>query len=251
MSSTASSNVMRVIALLRPHRWLVPLLVLLGVAASVAEALGIGLLIPLLGSVLQPGDAAQDSAIGRAARTLAMDAAGEISFIRVGTVILLLILLKTVILSAYVLVAARMTGRIAMDLRVRLWERVANAEMAWFARSDHGRVLNTISNQTYRGTEALTALNVLIVSACTVLVFAAFLFVLSLPLALIMLAGGIPVFLLVRHLTRRANRYGQALSDAYARVSGRIMELLAAMKTIRVFNQQEAETRRFAAAADG
>jgi subfamily B ATP-binding cassette protein MsbA len=250
MSSTARSSVRHVIALLRPHRWLLPVLVMLGVAASVAEAFGIGLLIPLLGAVLQPGDPAHATAIERAARSLAADATGEISIVRVGTWILLLILLKTVILSAYVLVAARMTGRIAMDLRVNLWERVANAEMAWFARSDHGRLLNTISSQTYRGTEALTALNVLIVSACTVLVFAAFLFMLSLPLALIMLAGGIPVFLLVRRLTRKANRYGHALSDAYARVAGRIMELLTAMKTIRVFNQQRAEARRFAAAAD-
>ena len=251
MSTPARSNVRRVIALLRPHRWLVPVLVLLGVAASVAEALGIGLLIPLLGTVLQPGDPAHDTAVERAARALAADATGAINFVRVGTVILLLIVLKTLILSAYVLVAARMTGRIAMNLRVRLWERVANSELSWFARSDHGRLLNTISSQTYRGTEALTALNVLIVSACTVLVFAAFLFMLSLPLTLIMLAGGIPVFLIVRHLTHRAHRYGQALSEAYARVTGRIMELLAAMKTIRVFNQQGAEASRFAAAADG
>jgi ATP-binding cassette, subfamily B, bacterial MsbA len=250
MSSTPSSNVRRVIALLRPHRWLLPVLVILGVAASIAEALGIGLLIPLLGTVLQPGDPAHATAIERAARALAVDATGEISFARVATAILLLILLKTLILSAYVFVAARMTGRVAMNLRVSLWDRVANAEMAWFARSDHGRLMNTIANQTYRGTEALSALTVLIVSACTVLVFAVFLFILSLPLALIMLAGGVPVFLLVRHLTRRANRYGQALSDAHAKVGGRIMELLAAMKTIRVFNQQEAEARRFAAAAD-
>jgi subfamily B ATP-binding cassette protein MsbA len=240
MHSTAGSNIKRLIRLLRPYPWLLPMLVVLGVAASLAEAIGIGLLIPLLGAVLQPADPAVPSAVERIARAFVLNEAGELRFLLVAVAIFLLILLKTLILSAYVLVATRMTGRIAKDMRVSLWDRIANAEMTWFARSDHGYVLNTIQNQTYRATEALTALNVLIVSICTVLVFGIFLFMLSVPMTLIMLAAGVPVFLLVRRLTRSVKRYGQALGDAYARVGGRVMELLTAMRTIRVFNQQAA-----------
>jgi len=63
-------------------------------------------------------------------------------------------------------------------------------------------------------------------------------------------AAGMPIFFLVRRLTRMANRFGRELGQAYAGLSGRIMELLGAIKTIRVFNQQDAETRRFARASD-
>jgi len=125
-----------------------------------------------------------------------------------------------------------------------------NSEMAWYSRSDHGQLLNIIENQTYRTTEALSSLTILVVSACTILVFGGFLFLLSVPMALVVLVAGAPIFFLVRRLTRVANRYGHELGNAYAGLAGRIMELLGAMKTIRVFNQQAGETERFAKASD-
>jgi len=244
------SSFRRLLRLLRPYPWLLPLLVVLGIAASLAEAIGIGLLIPLLGALVQPGDPSTQSALEQAVRAVMLDENGGIRFALVAATIFLLIVLKTLILGAYALVGAGMTGRIAKEMRVSLWDHVVNAEMAWFSRSDHGRLLNIIENQTYRATEALSSLTVVIGAACTILVFGTFLFMLSWKMALIVLAAGGPIFLLVRRLSRRANRYGQALGAAYGVVAGRVMELLAAMKTIRVFNQQRAETQRFEKAAD-
>jgi ATP-binding cassette, subfamily B, bacterial MsbA len=248
--AAAASSFSRLLRLLRPYPWLLPLLVVLGIAASLAEAIGIGLLIPLLGALLQPTDPATHSAIEQFVRGVMLDESGAVRFTLVAAIILLLIILKTLILAAYAYVGAGMTGRIATDMRVSLWDRVINSEMAWFSHSEHGRLLNVIENQTYRATEALSALNTLIVSVCTILVFGTFLVLLSPSMALIVIAAGAPIFVMVRRLTRRANRYGQALGDAYSQIAGRVMELFAAMKTIRVFNRQTAETQRFAAAAD-
>jgi ATP-binding cassette, subfamily B, bacterial MsbA len=246
----ADSNLQNLYRLIRPYPWLLPLLVVLGIAASLAEAVGIGLLIPILGALMQSGDSTAGSALEQMARGIVVDDAGELRFFLVAALIFTLILLKTLILSCYVFVSARVTAHIAKDLRVSLWDRTVHAEMAWFSRSDHGHLLNTIHQQTYRATEALSALSILIAAGCTVLVFGTFLFLMSVPMSLIMLAAGVPVFFLVRHLTKLANHYGQAQGQAYSQVGGRIVELLAAMKTIRVFNQQASETRRFAAAAD-
>jgi ATP-binding cassette, subfamily B, bacterial MsbA len=245
-----SIDVRRLINLVRPYPWLLPVLVILGIAASLAEAVGIGLLIPLLGALLQPGETESLSTLERTARALVADETGEVRYLFLAGLILLLILIKTVILTTYAYVASSMTGRIAMDMRVSLWDRIANAEMAWFSRTDHGQLLNIIENQTHRSTEALAMLTMVIVSLCTVLVFGTFLFVLSGPLALVVLIAGVPIFLFVRRLTRVANNYGHELGRAHAGLAGRIMELLAAMKTIRVFNQQAAETRRFTETAD-
>jgi ATP-binding cassette, subfamily B, bacterial MsbA len=246
----AGNDFARLLGLLRPYPWLLPLLVVLGIAASVAEVIGIGLLIPLLGILLQPGDPESLSTLERVAREFMLDETGGVRFALVAGVIVALVVIKTIILAAYAFVAAGMTGRIAKDLRVSLWDRVVNAEMAWFSRSDQGRLLNIIENQTYRTTEALSSLSVLIVAACTVLVFGTFLFILSVPMALIVLATGAPIFFLVRRLTGVAKRFGYELGHAYAGLAGRVMELLAAMKTIRVFNQQAAETQRFVGAAE-
>jgi ABC-type multidrug transport system fused ATPase/permease subunit len=240
----------RLLGLLRPYPWLLPLLIVLGIAASLAEAIGIGLLIPLLGVLLQPGDPESLSGLERTARAVLLDETGAVRFALVAGAILLLIVIKTAILTAYALLSASMTGRIAKELRISLWDRVVNAEMAWFSRSNHGQLINIIEKQTYRATEALSNLTVIVVSACTLLVFGTLLFVLSVPLALIVLAAGAPVFLLVRRLTGAANRFGIELGRAHAGLAGRVLELLSAMKTIRVFNQQAYETERFAASAE-
>ena len=244
------NNLRHLLGLLRPYPWLLPLLVVLGIAASLAEAIGIGLLIPLLGALLQPPDPESLSRFERTARAFLLDEAGDVRLGLVAGAILLLIVLKTLILSAYAIVSAVMTGRIARDLRVSLWDRIVNAELAWFSRSDHGQLLNIIENQTFRTTEALASLTMLVVSLCTILVFGGFLFLLSAPMALVVLVAGAPIFFLVRRLTKLANRYGYELGEAYAGLAGRVMELLAAIKTIRVFNQQSAETQRFAAASN-
>ena len=241
---------MRLLRLVRPYPWLLPVLVGLGIAASLAEVIGIGLLIPLLGLMLQPAEPETLSGIERTIRAIMVDHDGRIRYGLVAGLILSLIVLKTMILGAYAFVASSMTGRIAMDLRLELWNRVANAEMSWFSRSDQGRLLNIIANQTYRATEALSSLTVLIVSSSTVFVFGTFLLVLSPPLALVVVVVGTPVFFLVRRLTRLAKRFGSDLGQAYAGLAGRVMELLAAMKTVRVFNQQEAEAQRFAGSAE-
>jgi ATP-binding cassette, subfamily B, bacterial MsbA len=244
-------NLGRLLGLLRPYPWLLPLLIVLGIAASLAEAIGIGLLIPLLGMLLQPGDPESLSRFEQLVRTLMTDETGVVRLGRVAVSIMGLILLKTLILSAFAFVATGMTGQIARDLRVSLWDRVINAEMAWFSRSNHGRLLNIIENQTYRATEALSMLTMIIVSGSTVLVFGVALFLLSTPLALVVFAIGAPVFLIVRRLTSVANRLGHELGTMHSELAGRVIELLAAMKTIRVFNRQAQETERFAAAAEG
>lgn len=247
---TTGGSIVRLLRLLRPYPWLLPVLVSLGIAASLAEVMGIGLLIPLLGLVLQPPDPESLSGLERTIRAMMVDPDGHIRYALVAGVILLLVVLKTLILGAYAFVASSMTGRIAMELRLALWDRVSNAEMAWFSHSDQGRLLNTIQNQTYRATEALSSLTMLIVSFCTALVFGVFLIVLSPALALVVVVTGTPIFFLVRRLTAVAKRFGSELGLAYSGLAGRVMELLAAMKTIRVFNQQGAETKRFAGSAE-
>jgi ATP-binding cassette, subfamily B, bacterial MsbA len=247
---TTGGSIARLLHLLRPYPWLLPVLVSLGIAASLAEAVGIGLLIPLLGLLLQPGDPETLSGIERTIRSAMMDPSGDVRYALVAGLILILITLKTLLLAAYAFVASSMTGRIAMDMRLALWDRISNAEMAWFLRSDQGRLLNIVENQTYRATQALSSLTNLIVSLCTLIVFGGFLILLSTPMAIVVFAAGMPIFFLVRRLTFLSKHFGTQLGLAYSRLAGRVMELLTAMKTIRVFNQQASETNRFAVAAN-
>jgi len=243
-------SIARLLHLLRPYPWLLPVLVSLGIAASLAEAVGIGLLIPLLGLLLQPADPETLSGVERTIRAMIVDVDGDIRYALVAGLIVMLIITKTLILGAYAYVASSMTGRIAKDMRLALWDRIANVEMSWFSSSDHGRLLNIVENQTYRATEALSSLTTLVVALTTVIVFGTFLFILALPLALVVLVVGLPIFYFIRRLTALANRFGNELGAAYSGLAGRVMELLAAMKTIRVFNQQAAETARFSTSAD-
>jgi len=245
-----AEHLRRLFGLLRPYPWLLPLLVVLGIASSLAEAIGIGLLIPPLGALLQAPDPAELSQFEQIGRRLIVDETGSVRYVVLASAIFGLVALKTAILAAYSFVAVGMTGRIATNLRVSMWDRIANAEMSWFSRSDQGQILNTIENQSYRATHAIMALTVLVVSACTMLVFATFLFLLSAPMAVLVVASGMPVFFLVRRLTRVSKGLGYELGHAYEELAGQLVEMLGALKTIRVFNRQEAEKERYAKASE-
>ena len=117
-------------------------------------------------------------------------------------------------------------------------------------RRDQGRLMSVLEAQTYRTGEAMTLLVQLLGAACAVIVFVVLLLLLSWQLTLLVVVVAIPVSLLVRRVTHQASAVGAALVESYASLAGRLMELLTAMRTIRVFGREAAEGDRIEAASD-
>jgi subfamily B ATP-binding cassette protein MsbA len=229
----------------RPYPWALPSLVVLGLLASLAEGVGIGLLIPLLDHLLADGAAPPSGPFADLMQQAGGWLAGEAPVAMLGFLIILLIFLKSLILFANAGLATWVNGRVSHDLRITLCRRMLAMDYGDFARSDPGRLVSVLESQTHRTSEALTILAILIGAACTIVVFTALLLLISWPLTITVLLGVLFVSLVMRRMAQRAQRYDAAFVDAYAGLAGWIIEGLAQMRTIRLFGQEHREEERF------
>ena len=234
----------------RGYRWVVPLLVLLSLLAALAEGIGIGLLIPLLDTMTGDSPSTPSGPLAEAMQNFAPWAEGGERILLLALGVLTVIACKTVIVVANTALATRVNGRIVHELRTRLCRQLLDVSYAFFASREQGKLLDTVQTQTYRTSEALTYLVTMIASASMIAMTLVLLLFLSWRLTLIVFLVAAPVSLLVRVGTRRAHHVGRATVQAYSDMAGRTLELLAAMRTIRIFNREQAEEKRFRQASE-
>jgi len=240
------------IAFTRPYPWAIPVLVVLGLVASLAEGLGIGLIIPLLDQMLQsPGEAESTGPLTDLVRTIASVAGGDRPLLVLSLLIIGLVALKTLIMVVDAIVSTGVIARTMSDLRVALCEQLLAVDYEYFSRFPQGKLVNLMDSQTYRVGEALKALTVLIGSLSTMAVFGVLLLLLSWQLAVVVVLLVVPVWLVVRLLAARAHTWGDDLVRSYSTMAERILELLVSMRTIRIFNREDMEVGRFDEAVQG
>jgi ATP-binding cassette, subfamily B, bacterial MsbA len=234
----------------RPYPWAIPVLVLLGLAASLAEGLGIGLMIPLLDHMLQSSSEAESSGpLADLLRTIASVIGGDRALLVLSVLIVGLVALKTLIMAVDAMVSTSVIARAMRDLRLALCEQLLSVGYDYFSRVPQGKLVNLMDSQAYRAGEALRALTVLIGSLSTMAVFGVLLLMLSWQLTAVVVLLVVPVSLVVRLLAARAHTWGDDLVRSYSSLAERILELLVSMRTIRIFNREAMEARRFDDAA--
>ncbi len=230
--------------------WAVPALVVFGLVGTLMEGVGIGLMIPLLDVMIGAGGSGAAGVFGRWMQGWAGQIAADSRTVVLCAAILLLMLVKTIVMVANAMLGARLAATVTHNLRVQLSRRLLRIGYLYFARYDQGRLMSVLEAQTFRTGEAMTLLVLLLGAACAVVVFVVLLLLLSWQLTLLVLLVAIPVSLLMRQVTHRASAVGAALVESYATLTGRLVELLTAMRTIRVFGREAAEGDRIETASD-
>lgn len=112
------------------------------------------------------------------------------------------------------------------------------------------RLLNILSNESWRVADAVAACLSLLVAGVAVVIFLGFLLALSPLLALGVLAGLAGLQLMQLWLSRHFVRLGQRVTALNGGLSGRMLHLIHGWRLIRLFGQAEAEAARFAVASD-
>jgi subfamily B ATP-binding cassette protein MsbA len=238
------------VSLTRGYPWALPVIVTLSLTASLAEGLGIGLIIPLLDIVLGGTEQVESSGpLSGYLRGLASFVEGEHAGLILIGAIFALIALKTFIAVSEVVISSRVIARAIHDLRLALATQLFAVSYEYFAGLSQGRLVALLDSRTYRAGEALRALANMITSICAVLVFGVLLLLLSWQLTLVVAIMVLPVSLVVRFLGHTAYKHGALLTRAVSGLSERILELLVSMRTIRLFNQEVLEQERFAEAS--
>jgi subfamily B ATP-binding cassette protein MsbA len=219
--------------------------------ASAAEGFGIGMLIPLLDALMggQEGAAAANWFVATI-RSYGddLDAQGRLGLL-VGTIFALAVL-KALVGSAYVGLAVWFNTSIVHALRCALFQRLLDTDYGFFIRCDHGRLLNTLDGETWRTSEALSALSSLAIHACGVVAFGGLLVLISWQMTLAVAVGVLLVGLLLRMPLRWSRRAGEATVGSYGALSERMIEALSGMGVIRLFGREADERERFEQASN-
>ena len=236
--------------LFRPYRAALPVIVGLGLLASLSECVGIGLFLPLLrglgpeGGTAPPGGAAGPLA---AVERLLAGLTPEARLRAIAGGILAAITLKAALSYGAALYARWLDARVGHDLRTTLYGRLLRAEYEAVERLDAGRLLHALTTETWRASEAVVVFIHLLIQACALAVYGALLLLLSWPLTLATGAFMLGVALVARRFTTRVRGYGHDVSALSATLTGHAVEAVEGHREIRAFGREADEERRFEA----
>jgi ATP-binding cassette, subfamily B, bacterial MsbA len=229
-----------------------PVIIVLGTLSSAAEAVGIGLFLPLF----QPTYLVQDSkTLPRgvmnhvfASVTTSYPQASRTSIIV--TFILGALALKAAMSYSTGLLSAKKNLQIGHGLRSRVFAQLLNSGYAFVSRNEWGKLLEILSTETWRTTEACGAAISLITNACTVLVFVVLLLVLSWQLTFGVAVGMIILSVALRWIRRPVKRHGEKAVELNGKLGELMVDGILGVRTIEAFNLQDYMESRFNKASD-
>ncbi len=221
-------------------------MVVLGLVASVLEAITVSLISSLL--YLSIGGGGQPRPLGRIELFLGTDIAGL--FRRepwlVGAFLVIMVLLRTAAVALYGVGAAAVKNLVFHRLRVRLYRRYMFASFEEMSQASFGFLTNTLQVEAPRVAELIDQLFRVPINGCAATVFFIVLLLLSWPVAsLIGIAG---LILTVLMLLSRAylHRLGQRMMALNEELAARLIAGIQALRTIRAFGAERQEFDRFA-----
>jgi ABC-type multidrug transport system fused ATPase/permease subunit len=232
------------------RQWrLVPLVLVLGLTAAVLEGLGIGMAIPLLAIVSGSSDVGGSGVVSWL-RDFGRDMAPPMRIVLVASAMFGLIALRNVVTFANTALNACISTQAGHGIRSALAQRLLSADYPFVRDQDPGRLLNILSNESWRAADCINATLTFLVNAAAALILYGCLLALSWRLTAIVTIALAAVMLLHDRLARRLQSPSRVVSAANATLAARALDVIHAAQLVRLFNQQSRERSRFDAASD-
>lgn len=225
-------------------RRLLPLVIALGIVAAALEGVGIGLIVPVLSIILE-GDATSGF-VGWLFSGLGAGLPPETRLFLLGGLIILLVALKNVVAYANSLLVSHLYGSGGHHTRTTLAERVLSADFGYLLAERPGRILNVLSNESWRMADTIQVFLKLAVAGSAAVIFGVILVALSWQLALVSAAGFLVVQALHYVLSVRLKPFGRALAETNREMASAMLHLVHSGRVVRLFQQERAEAERFA-----
>jgi ATP-binding cassette, subfamily B, bacterial MsbA len=238
--------VQRLLPLLRGYKRLLPVIVVLGLLASVMEGASLALLIPLLDVLaVHSGTVARNSSVVVHLQNLVDSVPASMRVLAVVLAIFAAICFKNLISYANVAAFSYIDSRVGHDLRVRLFDRVLNVPYARIEDFSPGNLMNLLETETWRTSQALKVLFIAITSACTAVIFVPLLFLLSWRLAVLALLSLAILAPAVSFVTRQVRALGERVASANSDLAARMWSSLNGLRVIHLFSREAFERNRF------
>ncbi|WP_374469560.1 ABC transporter ATP-binding protein [Phenylobacterium sp.] len=247
MNGSLIQRVRQVWRLSQAPRWAAPAVVGLALAAAALDGFGLYLFIPLLES-LGAGDGAHPLARGFDALLAPVPQPW-----RLPVLVLTLcttVAAKNLAVFAGGFVARYVDGWVAHRLRSRIFAQTLTACLDYRPDARITDVVATLSNNTWKVSNALSLVYRLAICAVTFLVFLGLMLAISAPLtavALVLLGAAASA---VHLATRRAQATGRAVVEENRAFGLRMWESMGALQLIRSFGREGHEVARFEAVSE-
>lgn len=228
---------------------LVPLVVILGLAGAALEGLGIGLVIPLLAVVTQSGDIG-GSGLANWLRSFGADMAPAARIVIIALVMFALISLKNIVVFANNTLSAYICGQAGHRIRGELTRQLLSVDYPFMRDQDPGRLLNTLSHESWRVSDAVNSALAFLVNAATATILYGLLVALSWRLTVIITAALAVMLLVHGFLAKRLQSPSRIVTAENNKLQARMLDVIHAAQLIRLFNQQSREQTRFDTASN-
>ena len=225
-------------------RWATPLLIALGLAASLAETVGITLVLLFFYLAMGQVELATSTSglLGDALRqtTNWFHSSTETAF-----VVLVLIVARGALSFANTLISARVGEQINEAARNRVHLQYLSASYSFFQRHDEAHLMEVLGTETWLISGAYSSLTRIIVSSCSIFLFVSFLFALSVKITVTAIAASMIISAGLRYLARPMQELGSGVKQVHQRLGEHMLMTIQGMRTIRAYGQEDVHQDRF------
>jgi len=231
------------------YRWAAPAMVILGVAAAVAETLGVTLAVMFLFSILGKTDELAANAglfsglFQRFGNVLSANP------MLIAQVLFALIVINALLIYTYQVLTAVATNRIAERMRDLVHELYVTVGYRYLQDCEQGALVQTLTNETRNVSEAIFSVARMVVNSCAIAVFGAGLLALSWQIGVTAALCALATFSILRLMARPIRRYSELTLAENQILAERMMVSLHGMRTLRAFAQEAYVLRLFSAAS--
>ena len=231
--------------LLGLRRWVLSVMILLGVMAALSEGLSISLFVPLIQNQMGSGAGEMMEKLG----ALYQGVPRETRFLWMGLSILLCVVLKNVLSYSYSLLMQAVSASIGHRLRCGVLHQLLSVSQSYLDAHDSGKLLSNLGTDTWQVSSAFTVLAGMAINVCMTLTLTFLLLLISWKLTLITSCLLLVISQLVQVLTGSVKQLSRQATAANAHLSQRMLETFHGSRLIRAFGRESYEEDRFDAAS--
>ncbi|MER9330833.1 ABC transporter ATP-binding protein [Mesorhizobium sp. M0488] len=223
-------------------RWATPALLALGFLSSLAETLGITLILLFLYLV---SNRITEAGAGLQGRALDLAVTWFGSPTRLAFAILLLILARGALALLYSLISSSIGERISERVRNLIHEQYLRVAFGTIQQHEQSQLMEVLGTESWLVAQAYGAVTRLIINSCSIFVFAVFLLTISWKILLIAALTSIAISAILRILSRPARDLGHQVKKIHQSLGEHMLMTLQALRTIRAYGQEALHQRRF------
>ncbi|MER8392348.1 ABC transporter ATP-binding protein/permease [Mesorhizobium sp. M0045] len=229
---------------------LLPAVVVLGLLSAALEGFGIGLIIPLLNIIM--GQQGQTGMAGFSAvfQHVGASLSERDRLIVISVAILGSIVLKNLFAYANTLLTTFIYGKASHSIRSALSEQLLRVGYPFFLQQSPGRLLNIISNESWRASDAIQITLGAIVNASAAIILLTFLLLLSWQMTLLVTLGLALVQVAHAMLSANLKAPSRSVASRNSQLASQMLHLVHAGRLIRIFGQEQREKAAFDQASD-